>query len=62
VDYVRPTPLGIPLEIRGKVREVRGRKIVVSVSVWANGEICAKGEVVGSPLPIHMMSKDLPKK
>ena len=29
VDYLKPTPLGIELEIRGKVKEVKGRKVVI---------------------------------
>ena len=62
VDYLRPTPLGVPLEVRGKVKELRGRKIVVDVKLIANGEICAKGEVVGSPLPQNMISKNPPPK
>ena len=28
VDYLRPTPIGTPLEIRGRVREIKGRKVV----------------------------------
>lgn len=55
VDYLKPTPLGVPLEVRGKIKETRGRKIVVDVFLLANGEICAKGEVVGAPLPPNMM-------
>lgn len=55
VDYLRPTPLGVQLEVRGRIREIRGRKIVVEVTLLANGEICAKGEVVGAPLPPHMV-------
>ncbi len=55
VDYLRPTPLGVQLEVRGRLREIRGRKIVVEVTLLANGEICAKGEVVGAPLPPHMI-------
>ena len=57
VDYVRPTPLGVPLEIRGSVQEIKGRKVVVSVTVSANGEVCAKGKVVAVQMPEHMMPK-----
>jgi len=46
VDYVAPTPLGPPLELRGTIREVKGRKVVVAVSVRANGTETARGEVV----------------
>lgn len=54
VDYVRPTPMGVPLEIRGHATEITGRKVVVAVTVAADGEICARGEVVAVQLPEHM--------
>ncbi len=54
VEYVRPTPLGVVLEVRGKIKEVKGRKVTVSVTVSAEGEICAKGEVVAVQMPEHM--------
>ena len=56
VDYLKPTPLGVPLEIRGKVKEVKGRKVVVSATVTADGEVCAKGEVVAVQMPEHMIA------
>ncbi len=46
VDYLRPTPLGVPLEVRAQAKEIKERKIVVSARVLAAGEICARGEVV----------------
>jgi acyl-coenzyme A thioesterase PaaI-like protein len=55
VDYVRPTPLGVPLEVRGSVKEIKGRKVVVSATVSANGEVCAEGKVVAVQMPEHMM-------
>jgi len=51
VDYLRPTPLGPELEIRGRVREVKGRKVVVEAWLLANGEVCARGEVIAVRLP-----------
>lgn len=55
VDYVRPTPLGAPLEIRGRVKEMSGRKVVVSATLSASGQVCARGEVVTVQMPEHMM-------
>ena len=55
VDYLRPTPLGVPLEIRAKVKESKGRKVVVTATLSAEGEICARGEVVAVQIPEHMM-------
>jgi acyl-coenzyme A thioesterase PaaI-like protein len=55
VDYLRPTPIGVPLEIRGRVKEISGRKVVVGATLSAQGEICARGEVVAVRLPESMM-------
>jgi acyl-coenzyme A thioesterase PaaI-like protein len=54
VDYLKPTPLGIPLEIRGQVREVGKRKVVVTALVSAGGQVCARGEVVAVRIPDHL--------
>lgn len=62
VAYIRPTPLGVQLEVRGKVREIIGRKIVVEIKLMANGEVCARGEVVGVPLPSTMISESVLQK
>ena len=51
VDYLKPTPMGPVLEIRGRVKEIKGRKVTVSVTLSAEGEIRAKGEVVMVQLP-----------
>lgn len=55
VDYLRPTPIGVPLEIRGKVRELKGRKVVISSTVTADGQVCARGKVVAVEIPEGMM-------
>ena len=55
VDYLRPTPLGVPLEVRGRVEEVSARKVVVKATVSANGEICARGRVVAVKMPEKMI-------
>lgn len=56
VDYLRPTPMGPPLEARGRIVEVKPRKVVVDVSVTAAGGVCAKGNVVAVLMPDHMIS------
>ena len=60
VDYIRPTPLGVPLEVRGSTKEIKDRKVVVSVTVSANREVCAKGDVVAVQMPEYMMPKKEP--
>lgn len=46
VDYLKPTPLGPPLQLRGTIAEIKERKVVVHITLSANGVVCAKGEVV----------------
>ncbi len=54
VDYIKPTPLGVPLEVRGVVKEIKGRKVVVAATLSANGVVCARGEVVAVQMPERM--------
>jgi len=56
VDYLRPTPLDADLELRGRVKEIKGRKVVVGITLSARNEICARGEVVAVKVPESMMS------
>ncbi len=57
VEYRRPTPLGVPLEVRGRIKEIKERKVVVSATVSAAGKICVTGEVVAVKMPEQMMPK-----
>ena len=56
VDYLKPTPLGPPLEVRGRVEEIKERKVVVAIRVSVQGEVCAKGRVVAVQMPDTMLS------
>ncbi len=58
VDYLKPTPLGVPLEIRGKVKEIKGRKIIVEATLTANGELCAKGLIVAVQMPEKLFKQN----
>ncbi len=55
VDYLRPTPIDATLQLRGKVKELKGRKVVVTVDLIAKDEVCARGEVIAVQLPKSMM-------
>ena len=57
VDYLRPTPLDTPLEIRASVKEIKGRKVVVAATLTAAGELCARGEVTAIQVPEHLIPK-----
>ncbi len=53
VDFLKPTPLGGELEIRGRVKEIKGRKVIVESTVYAEGVATARGEVVAVQMPEH---------
>ena len=55
VDYLQPMPIEGSLELRGKVKEVRGRKVVVTTEVIAQGEVCARGEVIAIQMPANWL-------
>ena len=57
VDFLRPTPIEGSLEVRGRVKEIKPRKVVVSMEVSAAGKVCAKGEVVAVLMPETMLNK-----
>ena len=54
VDYLKPTPIEGPLELRSQIKEVKGRKVVVSTTLSVLGEVCARGEVVAVQIPDNM--------
>jgi len=54
VDYLLPTPIGVPLEVRGKVKMIKGRRVVVETRLLAEGKVCAQGEVVVVQMPENM--------
>jgi acyl-coenzyme A thioesterase PaaI-like protein len=58
VDYMRPTPLGGPLKLRGRVKEIKGRRVVVAITLAAQGNVCVRGEVVAAQMPEHLRKGD----
>ena len=55
VDFLKPTPIDVELVIRGTVKEIKGRKVVVATTVWAGDVATAKGEVVAVQMPESML-------
>jgi acyl-coenzyme A thioesterase PaaI-like protein len=51
VDYLKPTPLGPELIVRGIATEIGRRKVVVACQLETDGQLCARGEVVAVLLP-----------
>jgi acyl-coenzyme A thioesterase PaaI-like protein len=57
VDFLAPTPLGAELELRGVPVEVKEKKVVVDITVAANGQVTAKGQVIAVRMPESMAPK-----
>ena len=51
VDYLKPTPLGVTLALRGREKAIKGRVVTVDISLHAEGVECVHGEVVAVRMP-----------
>jgi acyl-coenzyme A thioesterase PaaI-like protein len=51
VDYLRPTPIDCELEIRGRVVEIRGRRVIVEATLAADGVVTARGRISAAQMP-----------
>ena len=54
VDFLQPTPLGPPLELRAWPVEVGERKVVVECELSAAGTVTSRGRVVAVRMPASM--------
>jgi acyl-coenzyme A thioesterase PaaI-like protein len=57
VDYLKPTPLGVELEIRAKVKEIKGRKVTIEEWITANGMVTVRGEIVTVQVPDQLVQE-----
>ncbi|SDN27243.1 Acyl-coenzyme A thioesterase PaaI, contains HGG motif [Fictibacillus solisalsi] len=51
VDFMKPTPHGIPLKAVGTLEEVHPKKWKVHTEVFAGDTLCVKGEVMAVVMP-----------
>jgi acyl-coenzyme A thioesterase PaaI-like protein len=58
VDYLAPTPIDATLELRGRIKEIKGRKVIVAITLTAKDKVCAKGEVVAVQIPENFISNN----
>ncbi len=57
VDYLAPTPMGVPLTARGVIEEITDRKVVTAIGVTADGTLVATGRVVAVMMPSSLTSR-----
>jgi acyl-coenzyme A thioesterase PaaI-like protein len=55
VDYLKPTPLGVELEIRGRVKQRTEKKAVLAVTISAADVVTVRAEVVAVRMPEQML-------
>ena len=46
IKYLRPTPINKPITLRAQVKEMAGKKIVVTCSLYSKKKECAFGELI----------------
>jgi acyl-coenzyme A thioesterase PaaI-like protein len=54
VEYQKPTPLGVELEMRGRVSERSERKAIVALTLSAGGTVTVRAEAVAVRMPDTM--------
>jgi acyl-coenzyme A thioesterase PaaI-like protein len=52
VDYIKPTPIDAPMELRSKITEITDRKVIVETDLSVKGVLCARGRVVAVKIPM----------
>lgn len=51
VNYLKPTPIDKPVELRATVAECTEKKTILNCTVSSDGEVTAEGEVVAVRVP-----------
>jgi acyl-coenzyme A thioesterase PaaI-like protein len=51
VEYLRPTPIDAPMELRSRVVSRTEKKAVITTELRSKGELCARGEAVAVRMP-----------
>jgi acyl-coenzyme A thioesterase PaaI-like protein len=54
VEYLKPTPLKVDLEIRGRIKERSERKAIVTLTVSAGENVTVRAEAVAVRMPSSM--------
>jgi acyl-CoA thioesterase FadM len=54
INYLAPTPMGVELELIGTFSEVKDKKVIVEISLSAQGKVCVQGQVIAVKMPDTM--------
>ena len=51
VDFLKPTLLDKPVHLRARIKDMQERKVLITCSLFSDGEECARGEVLAVRVP-----------
>ena len=51
IDFLKPTPMDKPVQLRAKIKEMHEKKAVVKCSLYSENEECVRGEVLAIRVP-----------
>lgn len=51
VDFLKPTPLDQPVNLRARIKDMQERKVLLTCSLYSGSEECARGEVLAVRVP-----------
>lgn len=54
INYLAPTPMGVELKLIGIFSEVKEKKVIVDISLSAQGKVCVQGQVIAVKMPGSM--------
>jgi acyl-coenzyme A thioesterase PaaI-like protein len=60
VDFLKPTPLGPELVVRGRIVEINDKKVILEETLSADGTVTARGRVVAVRMPEAMVAPTQP--
>ncbi len=52
VNYLKPTPIDQPVELRAVITECTNKKTVLNTTLSSGGEVTAEGEVIAVRVPL----------
>jgi acyl-CoA thioesterase FadM len=61
VDFRKPAPVDAVLEVRARVTEMSGRKMIVTSTLSVDGVVCAEGVVGAVAMPEAMREATAPQ-
>ncbi len=57
VKYLKPTPIDQPVELRAQIVEMKGKKSIVSCSLYSNSIETAQGKTIAFKVPAEWLNR-----